>query len=110
MNSIVDEGRRNKLKALKTCTYDLTAGKCTFFEADGTTPMIIIDGADGSVTDGTGTGNFLTDDVSTEINAIKTYAEYSLMLKSLKERNQPILNEMSVAIVNKINNSYIYSA
>ena len=77
--------KRDVLKEMKNATYDydLVNYTCTFFN-ESNEPIVIIDGNTGLITTD-GTNPFLTDNVDTEINAVKTYAEYAMMYKSLKE-------------------------
>ena len=58
-----------------------------FYAEDNTTVLVNIS-INGEVTDGNG-NQFLTEDVSTKINAVQTYTEYVLMIDALKKSETP---------------------
>ncbi|MBP5445549.1 MAG: hypothetical protein J6Y28_05180 [Acholeplasmatales bacterium] len=106
--------RRTELRDMKTATYeiDYINNKCTFSTiVEPVHEIVSIDG-EGKIS-ANGVDSFLTDSMDGKINAVKTYAEYSMMYKSLKENadNHPD-DEVLPIMVNKVaerGSGFVYS-
>ena len=78
-----------------------------FYKEEELTNVIVSIRIDGSVTDEHGDA-FLTEDVSTIINAVKTYSEYTLMVSALRDSENAEFVVLSTALTTKAN-SMVYT-
>jgi len=116
MNTLSE--KRTGLKSIKSDdAYDIATitynhYQLNFYEDETkANKLVIIDINDGvvSITDGAGV-DYLTNDVSSELNAVRTYAEYSLLVSALRESPIPLLQTYNVADkVAEMGSSLIYN-
>ncbi|MCR5307906.1 MAG: hypothetical protein K6E24_02805 [bacterium] len=104
--------KREELKQMKNASYDVVGLNCKFFDSVNNT-IVEISSETGLVTDKNGNA-FLTDSVDTKLDAIKTYAEYAMMHKSLSDNasehpEDERLPQMVSKLAYRCNNEFIYS-
>lgn len=100
----------DELKALKNSwyDYDIPSKISQFYKEEGKiNVLVIIDGNTGSVTD-KDNNSILTDNVSTELSAVRTYSEYCLMVSALNSSSDSILGATAASVAVR-GNTFVYS-
>ena len=91
-------------RAMKDKNYENTGLMLTFYsDTEHTNVLVVIDGNEGTVVDADN-NQFLTEDVSTTMNAIKSYAEYNLMITAIEKSGDGILGLAKPKLVERANN------
>jgi len=102
--------KKDSFKSMKNNYYQKVGdpvSEFNFYKEEELTNVIVSIRIDGSVTDEHGDA-FLTEDVSTIINAVKTYSEYTLMVSALRDSENAEFVVLSTALTTKAN-SMVYT-
>ena len=97
--------KRDGLMAMKDARYGIDGYDCTFYD-ENMNPLVTIYST-GEIKDASD-NNYLTDDVTTKTNAVKTYAEYCLMVTALSESTDTFLQGLADNVADR-GNTFIYS-
>ena len=105
--------KREELKQMKSAEYDYDSINDTCEFVNGENTIVIIYGSTGLVTDKNG-DPFLTDSVYEKLDAIKTYAEYAMMHKSLGDNAEANPTDLKLPVMvsmiaYRCNKYFIYS-
>jgi len=107
--AVVMDALRDKLdglKAMKSGAYTLTGMEAKFLDSDNNI-LVVINASTGEVVDGEG-NPYLTDNVSTALNAVKTYSEYTLMVEALKASEDTLLSTAAGKVAER-GSGFVYS-
>lgn len=97
--------KKNAFKAMKNNYYQKVGDPATefnFYKEEELINIIVSIGIDGSVVD-EDDNDFLTEDVSNIINAIRTYSEYTLMVSALKDSENPEFTTLATILTSRAN-------